>query len=102
MRWTPPMPIVVLMIVVWTAVLWAMRQRRKRMAAAPSPREMRSYWLHNVGVISATVGVTSFSVWLMAEAGGPEWLHAFSAPAALICIAVGAVIAGYAAWLGGP
>jgi hypothetical protein len=33
---------------------------------------------------------------------GPQWLHALSAPAALIFIAVGAALAGYASWLGGP
>jgi hypothetical protein len=48
------------------------------------------------------VGVTWFSAWLMTDAGGPYWLHAFSAPTALVFIAVGAAIAGYAGWLGGP
>ena len=102
MRSTPLILSFALMVVVWTTVLWVMRQRRKRMAADPSSRAVRSYWLHNVGVISATVGVTWFSVWLITDTGGPEWLHALSAPASLIFIAVGAGIAGYAAWLGGP
>src|SRR5258708_282566 len=92
----------VLTAAMWMVVPWAMHQRRARMAAAPSPREVRSYHLHNIAVTSVAVGVTWFSAWLMTDGAGPQWLHALSAPAALIFIAVGAVLAGYASWLGGP
>ena len=102
MRTTPTILTSAVMAVVWAGVLWAMRRRRARMTAAPSPREVRSYWLHNAGAISATVGVTCFSVWLMTDAGGLDWLHALSAPAALFFIAVGAALVAYASWLGGP
>ena len=102
MRLTPAILIFALMAVMWATILWGVRQHRTRMAADPSSREMRSYWLLSVGVISATVGVTWFCVWLITDAGGPGWLHALSAPAALVFIAIGAAIAGYAAWLGGP
>ncbi len=86
--------------VLWIAVLWAIRQRRARMAANPSPRELRGNLLHNVGTVTAMVGVTSFFAWLMTDVG-PDWLHALSAPAALIFIAVGAALIGYGSWLGG-
>jgi hypothetical protein len=102
MRSTPTILTFALMAVMWTTVLWAMRQRRTRMAADPSARKVRSYRLHNVGVICATLGVTWFCVWLITDAGGPHWLHALSVPAALVFIAVAAAITGYAAWLGGP
>ena len=86
----------------WLVVPWAIRQRRARMATTPSPREVRSYHLHNIAVISATVGLTCFSAWLMTDGGGPQWLHALLAPAALTFIAVSAALAAYAGWLGGP
>ena len=102
MRSTPTILTFALIAVMWSTVLWVIRQRRTRLAAEASPREMRGYWLHNVGAISATVGVTWFCVSLVTDAGGPVWLHTLSAPAALVLIAVGAAAAGYAAWLGGP
>src|SRR5216683_8332799 len=91
----------VLILVMWTAVLWLVRERRKRMAIDPSPRAVRSYRLHVAAMISASVGVTWFSAWLMTD-GGPYWLHTLSAPAALIFIAAGAAVAGYASWRWGP
>lgn len=102
MRSAPTILTFVLTAAMWMVVPWAMRQRRARMAAVPSPREMRSYHLHNAAVISTTVGITGLSAWLMTDGAGPQWLHALSAPAALIFIAVGAALAGYASWLGGP
>src|SRR5258708_4261590 len=102
MRWPPIILTLALAIAVWTAVLRLVRQRRARVAANPSPREMRSYRLHTVALISATVGVTWFFAWFITDAIGPHWLHTLSLPAALIFIAVGAVLSGYAGWVAGP
>ncbi len=102
MRWPSIILTVALAIAIWTAVLRLVRQRRARVAANPSPREMRSYRLHTVALISATVGVTWFFAWLITDATGPHWLHTLSLPAALIFIAAGAVLSGYAGWVGGP
>ena len=63
---------------------------------------MRSHRLHTVAVLSVTVGVTWFIAWLMSDTIGSHWLHTLSLPAALIFIAVGAGVAGYAGWVGGP
>lgn len=101
-RTTPTILTLIIMAGMWTSVVWAIRQRRARMAATPSPQEVRSYRLHNLGGISAAVGATCFFVWVMTDAGGPDWLHTSAAPAALIFIAVGAVFVGYASWLAGP
>ena len=46
-------------------------------------------------------GVTWFVAWLVSDVVAPHWLHTLSLPAALIFIAVGAVLAGYAGWVGG-
>ena len=92
----------VLTAAVWLVVPLAMRLRRARMAAAPSLREVRGYRVHNIAVICVAVGFTCFSAWLVTDGAGFEWLHALSAPAALAFIAMGAVLAGYAGWLGGP
>ena len=91
----------VIVVALWAAVLWTVRQRRARVAADPSPRGVRSYRLHAAGLMSATVGVTWFFAWLLTDALGPHWLHALSLPAALVFIAVGAVLSGYAGWVGG-
>jgi len=48
------------------------------------------------------VGVTWFSVWLITDPTGPDWLHSLALPAAVLFIAVGAIVAGYAGWVGGP
>src|SRR5690349_10831553 len=93
---------VVVTAAVWLLVPFAMRLRRARMAAVPSRRKVRGYHWHNIAVICVVVGVTWFSVWLVTDNAGIQWLHALSAPAALIFIAVGAALAGYAGWLGGP
>ena len=98
----PNIPTLILMVVMWAVVLWLVRKLGARVAVNPSPRAVRSYRLHVAAAISAMVGVTWFSAWLMTDAGGPHWLHALSAPTALVFIAVGAAIAGYAGWLGGP
>ncbi len=102
MRLRPIILDLALAIAVWTLVLWTVRQRRARMAADPSPQEVRSYRLHTVAVISATVGVTWFFAWLISDTIGPHWLHTLSLPAAVIFIAVASLVAGYAGWVGGP
>jgi len=102
MRWPPIILTLALAIALWTVVLRTVRQRRARVAANPSPRAVRSYRLHTAGLMSATVGVTWFSAWLLTDALGPHWLHTLSLPAALVFIAVGAVASGYAGWVGGP
>jgi len=89
-------------IVMWTLVLMLMRQRRRCVATDPSPRRMRGYRLHTAASISVAVGVTWFIAWFVSDAIGPQWLHSLSLPAALVCIAAGAVLAGYAGWIGGP
>ena len=102
MRTTPIILTLIIMAAMWTSVVWVIRQRRARMGATASSREVRSCWLHNLSGISAALGATCFFVWVMTDAGGPNWLHASAAPAALIFIAVGAALAGYASWLAGP
>ncbi len=102
MRWRLIIPDIVITIVLWTAVLWTVRQRRARVAANPSPRAVRSYRLHTVAVLCVAVGVTWFFAWLISDTIGPHWLHTLSLPAALIFIAVGSVLSGYAGWVGGP
>jgi hypothetical protein len=62
---------------------------------------MRSYRLYARAAICTTVGVTWFVAWLASDVIGPNWLHALSLPAALIFIVVGAVLSGYAGWVGG-
>jgi hypothetical protein len=102
MRWPPIILDLALAIAVWTAVLWTVRQRRARVAADPSPRAVRSYRVHTVALICVTVGVTWFFAWLISDAIGPHWLHTLSLPAALIFVAVGSLLSGYAGWVGGP
>ena len=92
----------VIVIVLWTAVLWTLRRRHARVAANPSPRAVRGHRVHTVAVLCVTVGVTWFIAWLMSDTTGPQWLHAVSLPAALTFIVVGAVVSGYAGWIGGP
>jgi len=84
-------------IVMWTVVLWLVRQRRLRVAVDPSPRRIRGYRLHTAASISVAVGVTWFIAWFVSDANGPQWLHSLSLPAALVFIAGGAILAGYAA-----
>jgi hypothetical protein len=77
MRWRPIIPDVALTVVVWTLLLWLLRTQRARMGDAPSP-------------------------WLMTDTTGPHWLHSLSLPASLLFLAIGAIAAGYAGWIGGP
>jgi hypothetical protein len=101
MRWTPIIVDVAITVIVWAAVLGFLRQRRARMAVTASPEARRSRRLHEVAAIAAMIGVTCLLAWFMTDAIGAHWLHALSAPAALTFLAVGAVVAGYAGWLGG-
>ena len=102
MRWPPVLFGLAVVIVMWTVVLRLNRQRGVRVVADSSPRRMQGYRLHTAASISVTVGVTWFIAWLVSDAIGPQWLHNLSLPAALLFIAVGAVVAGYAGWVGGP
>jgi len=89
MRTTPTIATVAIVALVWAVVVKIMHQHR-------------SDRVQKVGVTCALVGVTLFAVWLMTDTGGPNWLHVVSAPAALLFIAAGAVVAGYAGWFKGP
>jgi len=102
MRLRPIIFYFALLVVLWVAVLWTLRQRRARMAADPSPREARSGRPHDVAAISAAIGVTWLCAWFITDATGPHWLHTLSLPATLLFIAVAAALAGYAGWVGGP
>ena len=99
MRWSPILLDVVVVIVVWTAVLRLERQLHARVAADPSPREARSYHLDSAALLCATAGFTFFIAWLVTDALGPHWLHTLARPGAAILIAVGAALAGGAAWV---
>jgi hypothetical protein len=89
-------------VVLWAAVLATLRQRRARMPANPSLEAVQSRRLHEAAALAATIGATWFIAWFITDAIGPYWLHTLSVAAALGFIAGGAVIAGYAAWIGGP
>jgi hypothetical protein len=102
MRWSATILDIGSAVVLWAAVLTTIRQRRARMTANPSLEEVQSRRLHEVAAMAAMIGVTWFIAWFITDATGPSWLHALSVPAALAFIAVGAVVAGYAAWIGGP
>ena len=102
MRWRQILFDLAVVIVMWTVVVVLIRQRRRRVAADPSPHRIRGYRLHSAASISVAVGVTWFIAWFISDAIGPQWLHSLSLPAALVCIAAGAVLAGYAGWIGGP
>jgi hypothetical protein len=102
MRWRTIILDLALIVAVWTGVLMLVLRRRARMAAHASPRAVLGHRLHTAAAISATFGVTCFSAWLISDATGPQWLHSLSLAAAAIFIAIGAVLAGYAGWVGGP
>jgi hypothetical protein len=102
MRWRTIILDLALIVAVWTGVLMLVLRRRARMAADALPRAVLGYRLHTAAAISATFGVTWFSAWLISDANGPQWLHSLSLAAAVIFIAIGAVLAGYAGWVGGP
>lgn len=93
---------VALAVLMWVAVLSVLRHRRARMPADPSPAQARSARLHEVAALSATIGVTWFFAWLITDTTGPPWLHVLAVRAALAFIAVGAGVAAYAGWVGGP
>jgi hypothetical protein len=94
MKPTPTVVTVFLTAVVWVAVLRMLRRRRARPDADVAARTLRSDRLHNAGVICAAVGFTWFSVWLITDSEAANWLHAVSAPAALVFIALGGVVGG--------
>ena len=103
MRWWPPLlRSVALTMVVWIVVLWVLRARRARLGDAPSPRAVRAHRLRTGAAITALVGVTWFAAWLATDASGPQSLHSLALPAAVLCIALGAITAAYAGWTGGP
>jgi hypothetical protein len=102
MRWRSIILDLALMVVVWTVVLRLVHRRRPRMAADASPRAVLGYRVHTAAAISAMVGVTWFSAWLISDATGPHWLHSLSLPATVVFLAAGAILAGYAGWTGGP
>ena len=93
---------VVLTIGLWVAVLWLVRRQRARLGPNPPARAARGYRLHTVAAITATVGVTWFSAWLISDSIGPGWVHSLSLPAAIVFIAVAVTVAAYAGWVGGP
>lgn len=99
MRWTPIVLDVAIMIVMWAAVLRLTARRRAQMLPNSLPHKVRGYRYQSAAMISAAIGVTSFVSWLVTDTVGPDWLHAVSAPAALLFIAAAAVSAGYAGWL---
>jgi len=101
MRWSSIILDLTLVIALWAVVLWIIRQRGARIAANPSPRAVWGQRLYTEAVLFVTVGATWFVAWLITDALGPDWLHTVSLPAALVLIAVGALLAGYAGWVGG-
>lgn len=102
MRWRSIILDLALMVAGWTVVLRLVHRRRARMVADASPRAVLGYRMHTAAAISAMMGVTWFSAWLISDATGPHWLHSLSLLAALLFIAIGGVLAGYAGWVGGP
>ena len=102
MRWRSIILDLALMVAVWTVVLRLVHRRRARMAADASPRAVLGYRVHTAAAISAMVGVTWFFAWLITDTIGPHWLHSLSLPASAVFLASGAILAGYAGWLGGP
>jgi len=93
---------VALTIALWIAVLWLVRRQRGRLGPHASALAVRGYRLHTVAAITATVGATWFSAWLISDSLGPGWLHSLSLPAAMVFIVVAAIAAAYAGWVGGP
>ncbi len=102
MRWRPIVLDLVLVVVVWALILWLLRVQRARMGRAPALRAMRAYRVYTSAAIAAAVGFTWFAAWLITDATGPHWLHSLSLPATAVFLAGGAILAGYAGWVGGP
>jgi hypothetical protein len=86
-------------VAMWTAVLTIERRWRTTATADASARDVRSYDIQRAAVMCVTVGVTCFIAWLVTDSVGPRWLNNVLPVAALILIAVGAVVSGYAAWM---
>jgi len=72
------------------------------LGANASARTVRGYRLHALAAITATVGVTWFSAWLISDSIRPGWLHTLSFPAAMVFIVIAVIAAAYAGWVGGP
>lgn len=102
MRWPSLLLTGGLNLAIWTLVLRVVHLRRPSGAADPAPGAMRGYRAYTAAAIAATTGITWFSVWLITDAIGPHWVHSLSLLAALLFIAIGAVVAGYAGWVAGP
>jgi hypothetical protein len=102
MRWRPIVLDLALVVVVWALILRLLRVQRARMGQAPALRAMRGYRVYTSAAIAAAVGFTWFATWLITDATGPHWLHRLSLPAAEVFLATGAILAGYAGWIGGP
>jgi len=95
------MEILVLATGMWTAIVWTDRRYRARIATDSSPREWRSYRLNKRAMFCASVGVTFFFAWLVTDNPAVSWLHSVSLSAMVMCLAVGAVLSGYAGWIRG-
>ena len=100
--WLPLLRSVALVVITWTLVLWLLRMRRKRLGNTPSSRAVLGHRAHTAAAITAMVGVTWFAAWLATDTIGPHWLHSLALPAATVFIAVSAIAAAYAGWIGGP
>jgi hypothetical protein len=79
MRWRSIILDLALIVAVWTVVL-RLVQRRARMAADASAHAVLGYRVHTAAAISAMVGITWFSVWLITDMIGPHWLTACRCP----------------------
>ena len=102
MRWHPIILDVALTIAVWALPLRLVRMQRARMGDARSPQVTRGNRLRFAATIAAAVGFTWFSTWLITDTTGPHWLHSLSLPATAVFLASGALLAGFAGWIGGP
>ncbi len=60
------------------------------------------YRVHTSAAIAAGVGFTWFAAWLITDATGPHRLDSLSLLATAVFLATGAILAGYAGWIGGP
>ena len=99
MRWSPILADVAIMVAVSAAVLWLLGRRRARLA--DGDRASQGYRLHAAAALCAAVGITWFTVWLITDTTGPHWLHTLSLSATLVFLAIGAIAAGCAGWVGG-
>ena len=86
-------------IPLWAVVLVILRRKPAGGAADSSPREVQSQRLQRRAIIWATVGVTFFFVWLISDF---TTLRVLSLAAGVACIAAGAALSAYAAWIKKP